>query len=181
MTADDELVGRARAAADHLAYHGSGTHAETVRRLTDRIEALSRQIAERSAAPDAVREALEPFASYAEKVDAHEGVGAHVLFPDDYVIASGKVAGTITFGDLRKARAALSTPASSGWREAEADWPIGSSAVADFDDFNGTVQGYYRTREGKPGVVLQMHGKRITHVYGAARLSPSPKPAGGDK
>ena len=34
------------------------------------------------------------------------------------------------------------------------------------DDFTGTVQGRYVTREGKEGVVLQQVGTRVVHVYG---------------
>jgi hypothetical protein len=45
-------------------------------------------------------------------------------------------------------------------------WPFGSRVKSILDDFAGTVQGYYVTREGKIGLVIQYHGKRFVHVYG---------------
>lgn len=44
--------------------------------------------------------------------------------------------------------------------------PIGSTLAVAHDGFIGTVQGYYITREGKPGLVLQQEGNRVVHVYG---------------
>lgn len=44
-------------------------------------------------------------------------------------------------------------------------WPYGTTAKAGSDDFDGTVVGWYVTREGKPGLALQQHGRRIVHVY----------------
>ena len=43
---------------------------------------------------------------------------------------------------------------------------IGARLHVTHDGFSGTVQGYYVTREGKPGLVLQMHDNRVVHVYG---------------
>lgn len=45
-------------------------------------------------------------------------------------------------------------------------WPIGYECSVLHDGFDGTVQGYYVTREGKPGLVLQQEGTRVVHVYG---------------
>lgn len=45
-------------------------------------------------------------------------------------------------------------------------WPIGYRCSVAHDGFDGTVQGYYVTREGKPGLVLQQKGTRVVHVYG---------------
>lgn len=42
------------------------------------------------------------------------------------------------------------------------------------DGFKGNIIGYYRTREGKSGVVLQQEGTKVVHVYGEKWLSPSP-------
>lgn len=53
---------------------------------------------------------------------------------------------------------------------------IGAVHKIDYDDFEGTVQGSYVTREGKPGVVLQQLGTRVCHLYGRNRLEGSPPP-----
>lgn len=45
-------------------------------------------------------------------------------------------------------------------------WPMGTSLSVAHDGFAGTVQGYYMTREGKPGLVLQLDDARVIHVYG---------------
>jgi hypothetical protein len=45
------------------------------------------------------------------------------------------------------------------------EWPWGTHATVDRDVFNGTVVGWYRTREGHPGLVLQQNDSRIVHVY----------------
>lgn len=52
------------------------------------------------------------------------------------------------------------------WR----DYPIGSQWKCRFDDFQGSVIGYYLTKQGKQGVVLQQNGTRVVHVYGIASL-----------
>lgn len=44
-------------------------------------------------------------------------------------------------------------------------FPVGTDLNVAHDGFSGTVQGYYRTREGRPGLVLQMHGNKVVHVY----------------
>ena len=44
---------------------------------------------------------------------------------------------------------------------------IGTIVSIEHDGFVGTVIGYYTTREGKPGVVLQQIGTKVVHVYGA--------------
>lgn len=45
-------------------------------------------------------------------------------------------------------------------------WPMGMRARSTIDEFTGTVQGYYITREGRPGLVIQYDDKRFVHVYG---------------
>lgn len=45
-------------------------------------------------------------------------------------------------------------------------WPLGTEAEIEHDGFKGDVIGYYVTREGKHGVVLQQVGTRVVHVYG---------------
>lgn len=45
-------------------------------------------------------------------------------------------------------------------------WPMGKHLTVEHDGFTGTVQGYYFTREGKPGLVLQLDDAKIIHVYG---------------
>lgn len=45
------------------------------------------------------------------------------------------------------------------------NWPIGTKCTVHHDGFAGTVQGYYITREGKTGLVLQQDGTRVVHVY----------------
>ena len=50
--------------------------------------------------------------------------------------------------------------------------PVGAQGVSqdtftiEHDGFTGEVIGYYTTREGKRGVVLQQVGTRVVHVYG---------------
>lgn len=43
---------------------------------------------------------------------------------------------------------------------------LGTTVAIEHDGFVGTVIGYYETREGKRGVVLQQVGTRVVHVYG---------------
>lgn len=50
--------------------------------------------------------------------------------------------------------------------------PIGTAYRIEHDGFAGTVQGYYKTREGKKAVVLQQHGTKVVHVYGRQWLKP---------
>jgi hypothetical protein len=45
-------------------------------------------------------------------------------------------------------------------------WPIGTRLKVEHDGFSGTVQGYYVTREGKPGLALQLDNAKVVHVYG---------------
>lgn len=44
-------------------------------------------------------------------------------------------------------------------------YPLGTELEVSHDGFIGTVQGYYKTREGKYGVVLQSKGTKVIHVY----------------
>lgn len=55
---------------------------------------------------------------------------------------------------------------------AERPFLIGQRLSVAHDGFEGTVQGYYVTREGKPGLVLQQDGTRVVHVYGEKWFSP---------
>ena len=50
-------------------------------------------------------------------------------------------------------------------RELLGKYPLGTQMVSPIDDLDGEIVGYYRTREGKPGLDLQQNGKRIVHVY----------------
>ena len=45
-------------------------------------------------------------------------------------------------------------------------YPYGTQLSVEHDGFSGSVIGYYVTREGKPGLVLQLDGARVVHVYG---------------
>jgi len=44
-------------------------------------------------------------------------------------------------------------------------FPLGTELTVEHDGFSGTVIGYYTTREGKSGVVIQQHGNKVVHVY----------------
>ena len=44
-------------------------------------------------------------------------------------------------------------------------WPLGTELTVAHDGFIGTVRGYYITREGKVGLVLQQLDNRVVHVY----------------
>lgn len=50
--------------------------------------------------------------------------------------------------------------------------PLGSHYRIEHDGFSGTVIGDYITLEGKRGVVLQLDGCRVVHVYGEKWLKP---------
>ncbi len=50
--------------------------------------------------------------------------------------------------------------------EAGESYPYGTEIFIEHDGFQGKVIGHYLTLEGKRGVVLQMNGNRIVHVYG---------------
>jgi hypothetical protein len=50
---------------------------------------------------------------------------------------------------------------------------IGDIFIIDHDGFCGSVVGFYETREGKEGVVLQQIGTRVVHVYGRKWLKPN--------
>lgn len=45
------------------------------------------------------------------------------------------------------------------------------------DGFVGNIIGYYTTREGKRGVVLQQEGTRVVHVYGEKWINHALQPA----
>lgn len=47
---------------------------------------------------------------------------------------------------------------------------LGDIFTIDHDGFSGSVVGFYETREGKKGVVLQQLGTRVVHVYGTKWL-----------
>jgi hypothetical protein len=57
-------------------------------------------------------------------------------------------------------------PAEEGLTELSQRWPMGTQVRCTLDDFTGTVQGYYTTRGGKPGLVIQYHDRRFCHLYG---------------
>lgn len=44
-------------------------------------------------------------------------------------------------------------------------FPLATELVVEHDGFIGTVQGYYITREGHTGLVLQDKSNRVVHVY----------------
>lgn len=50
--------------------------------------------------------------------------------------------------------------------------PLGNRYRIEHDGFMGTVIGDYVTLEGKSGVVLQLDGARVVHVYGEKWLIP---------
>lgn len=49
-------------------------------------------------------------------------------------------------------------------------YPYGTKLYNGYDEFVGSVVGWYVTREGKPGLDLQQEGTRVVHVYGTRRL-----------
>lgn len=49
--------------------------------------------------------------------------------------------------------------------------PAGHVTIA-HDGFSGNIIGYYTTREGKRGVVVQQDGTRVVHVYGEKWIIP---------
>jgi len=44
-------------------------------------------------------------------------------------------------------------------------FPLGKYYKVDHDGFEGFVIGYYVTREGWAGLVLQMNNTKVVHVY----------------
>ena len=44
-------------------------------------------------------------------------------------------------------------------------WPMGTWVYHERDGYAGTVQGYYITREGRPGLVIQQSATKVVHVY----------------
>lgn len=46
------------------------------------------------------------------------------------------------------------------------NFPLGTELEVKHDGFKGTVIGYYETKEGKHGLVLQQEGTKVVHVYG---------------
>lgn len=84
-------------------------------------------------------------------------------------------AAAIEIDRLRKVNASLSDAmmglASSIFpKGAIVEFRIGQPFRIEHDGFEGEVRGFYVTREGKPGVVLQQHGTRVVHVYGTKWL-----------
>jgi hypothetical protein len=61
-----------------------------------------------------------------------------------------------------------------------AEHPIGTRYHIEHDGFSGTVIGHYVTREGKPGVVLQLDNARVVHVYGTKWLAAAIRQIGKD-
>lgn len=51
-------------------------------------------------------------------------------------------------------------------------WPVGKPFRIEHDLFLGVVIGHYQRRDGKRGVVGQMMGTHIVHVYGEKWLKP---------
>jgi len=51
--------------------------------------------------------------------------------------------------------------------------PFGAHCIIDHDCFQGEVIGYYATREGKAGAVLQQFGTKVVHVYGEKWILPA--------
>jgi hypothetical protein len=49
---------------------------------------------------------------------------------------------------------------------------LGDTFRVDYDGFEGEVIGFYQTREGKDGVVMQQLGTKVVHVYNVKRLEP---------
>lgn len=47
---------------------------------------------------------------------------------------------------------------------------LGQHYTIEHDGFSGVVIGLYTTLEGKPGVVMQLDGARVVHVYGIVTL-----------
>lgn len=54
--------------------------------------------------------------------------------------------------------------------------PYGAPYTIEHDGFVGKVIGYYLTEQGKAGVVLQLAGARVVHVYGEKWLVPIHNP-----
>ena len=48
--------------------------------------------------------------------------------------------------------------------------PLGTEVWIEYDDFTGSVIGYYTKRNGDRGVVLQQDTTKVVHVYGEKRL-----------
>lgn len=44
--------------------------------------------------------------------------------------------------------------------------------LIEHDGFHGDVIGFYTTREGKRGIVLQQIGTKVVHVYGERWVNP---------
>jgi hypothetical protein len=78
---------------------------------------------------------------------------------------------TIGYLDLVEAIASVLCPSDSPALEA------GVAHRIEHDGFEGTVQGFYVTREGKRGVVLQQIGTKVVHVYGEKWLAALAIPA----
>jgi len=51
------------------------------------------------------------------------------------------------------------------------EYPYGSRWRAEYDGYVGTVIGWYVTREGRPGLDLQLDNARVVHVYGLKHLT----------
>lgn len=49
-------------------------------------------------------------------------------------------------------------------------WPWGTPCLVPTDLYEGDVVGWYVTREGKPGLVVQQEGNFVCHLYGEARV-----------
>ena len=49
---------------------------------------------------------------------------------------------------------------------------LGDEYTIAHDEFTGTVIGFYETKEGKHGVVMQQVGTKVVHVYGLRWIVP---------
>lgn len=62
------------------------------------------------------------------------------------------------------------------FEQLQRNYPYGSHWKSEYDDYVGTVVGWYITREGKLGVDLQLDNARVVHVYNTKNLLMETKP-----
>lgn len=148
---------------------------------------------EASASPSPAAPAAETGVGDSGRRILMEGGRAYQLSADDYstLMAHGLLASVPATGHYRLATEdeMRADPGSAGVNHAQAGavlavvlaslsalpldmaWPRGRHARVEHDGFAGVVIGHYTTLEGKPGVVLQLHGARVVHVYGEKWLT----------